>query len=207
MRLGAGHGISGNAGDGFTTFMVHTFQSGGMGARPDSDGLAATPFPPGVKSVPVEITETITPLVVWRKELRQDSGGAGRQRGGLGQVMEIGNREPYPFGIFARFERVDFPPRGRHGAQDGAAGVISLAKAGSRLRSKGLQVIPKDDRLLVEFPGGGGLGPASERDPERVRADVLNGYVSREQAKAVYKVVLSDELALDEAATASLRSA
>ena len=67
-----------------------SFHSGGAGARPQQDGLSATPFPSGVRNVPVEATEAITPLVIWRKELRQDSGGAGRQRGGLGQVMEVG---------------------------------------------------------------------------------------------------------------------
>ena len=65
--------------------------------------------------------------MVWKKELRQDSGGAGLRRGGLGQVMEIGSREDAPFAIFARFQRVEFPARGRRGGMDGAAGTISEA--------------------------------------------------------------------------------
>src|ERR1700749_3365923 len=96
-----------------TPFVVNRFHSGGAGARPSQDGLSATPFPSGVRNVPVEATEAITPLVIWRKELRQDSGGVGRQRGGLGQVMEISSREDAAFGIFARFERVKYPARGR----------------------------------------------------------------------------------------------
>src|SRR6185312_6459672 len=126
---------------------------------------------------PVEATEAITPLVIWRKELRQDSGGAGRQRGGLGQVMEVASREGAPFGIFARFERVKYPAQGRHGGGPGGAGRLSLA-SGAELKPKGLSVVPPADRLIVEMPGGGGMGPAGERDPEAVRQDVRMGYLS-----------------------------
>jgi N-methylhydantoinase B/oxoprolinase/acetone carboxylase alpha subunit len=135
--------------------------------------------------VPVEATEAITPLVIWRKELRQDSGGAGRYRGGLGQVMEISSREDAAFGIFARFERVKYPARGRHGGSPGGAGRLSLA-SGVELKPKGLAVVPPGDRLVVEMPGGGGMGPAKERDRESVRRDVRLGYVSREAAVRDY---------------------
>ena len=60
-----------------------SFHSGGAGARPNKDGLSATPFPSGVRNVPVEVLEAITPIVIWRKELRQNSGGAGQFRGDL----------------------------------------------------------------------------------------------------------------------------
>ena len=120
-------GLTGIGREAGTPFMVNSFHSGGAGARPRQDGLSATPFPSGVRNVPVEATEAITPLVIWRKELRQDSGGAGRQRGGLGQVMEIASREDAAFGIFARFERVKYPARGRHGGGAGQAGRLSLA--------------------------------------------------------------------------------
>ena len=66
-----------------------SFHAGGAGARPGKDGLSATAFPSGVRNVPVEVNEAMSPLVVWRKEYRQDSGGAGEFRGGLGQVMEV----------------------------------------------------------------------------------------------------------------------
>jgi N-methylhydantoinase B len=167
--------------------MVNSFHSGGAGARPKQDGLSATPFPSGVRNVPVEATEAITPLVIWRKELRQDSGGPGRQRGGLGQVMEIASREDAAFGIFARFERVKYPARGRHGGGDGQAGRLSL-KSGVELKPKGLGVVPPGDRLVVEMPGGGGMGPAGERDPEAVRRDVRLGYVSRGAARQEYGI-------------------
>jgi N-methylhydantoinase B len=109
-----------------------------------------------VKNVPVEVTETVAPLVVWRKDLRDDSGGAGKYRGGDGQIMEVAHRHGEAFGIFATFERVTYPARGRHGGADGANGVVKLA-SGEVLKAKGFQVIPAGDRLVVEMPGGGGM--------------------------------------------------
>ena len=187
LKLVAGHGLTGVGGKAGTPFMVMSFHSGGAGARPAQDGLSATPFPSGVRNVPVEATEAITPLVIWRKELRADSGGIGRQRGGLGQVMEIGSREHEPFGIFAGFERVKFPPRGRSGGGPGARGRLSL-KSGEELGPKGLRVVPPGDRLVIEMPGGGGMGAAADRDPARVQRDVQMGYVSAGAAKQDYGV-------------------
>ena len=204
LKLGAGHGMTGP--ETKSPFMVMSFHSGGAGARPKQDGLSATPYPSGVRNVPVEITEAITPLVVWKKEYRANSGGAGAQRGGLGQVMELTNREAAPFGIFATFERVHFPPRGRDGGGSGAKGRISLG-SGTELRNKGFQTIPTGDRLIVEMPGGGGYGDPMTRDPEEVAADVLSGFIYRETAETLYGVALDDELRPDTAATAARRSA
>jgi N-methylhydantoinase B len=187
LNLIAGHGLTGIGRSAGTPFMVNSFHSGGAGARPRQDGLSATPFPSGVRNVPVEATEAITPLVVWRKELRQDSGGVGRYRGGLGQVMEVGSREDAPFGIFARFERVTYPARGRHGGGPGGPGRLSLA-SGAVLKAKGLGVVPPGDRLIVEMPGGGGMGDPKERDPAAVRTDVRLGYLSAGAAARDYGV-------------------
>jgi N-methylhydantoinase B len=187
LKMIAGHGLTGVGGQAGTPFMVMSFHSGGAGARPHQDGLSATPFPSGVRNVPVEATEAITPLVIWRKELRTDSGGVGRWRGGLGQVMEVASRENEPFGIFAGFERVKYPARGRNGGGPGATGRLSL-KSGQELGPKGLRVVPSGDRLVVEMPGGGGMGRATERDPGLVRRDVRMGYVSAEAAERDYGV-------------------
>ena len=186
LKFVAGHGLTGVGASQGTPFMVMSFHSGGAGARPQQDGLSATPFPSGVRNVPVEVTEAITPLVVWRKELRQDSGGPGRQRGGLGQIMEIGSREHAPFGIFAGFERVKFPARGRKGGGPGALGRISLA-SGETLKPKGLQIVPPGDRLIIEMPGGGGLGDPIARDPEALARDLRLGYLSPEAATRDYQ--------------------
>ncbi|MBV1798976.1 hydantoinase B/oxoprolinase family protein [Siccirubricoccus sp. G192] len=185
LKLGAGHGITGPTGANSPPFMVTTFHSGGAGARPAQDGLSATPFPSGVRNVPVEITETIAPVVVWRKEFRPDSGGAGKQRGGLGQVMEVEHRHGAPFGIFATFERVHHPARGREGGGPGGAGRLSLG-SGTVMKGKGFQVIPAGDRLVVEMPGGGGYGDPKAREPERVARDVTLGLVSEAAARRDY---------------------
>ena len=204
LRFGGGRAA--RIASGGTTFASQSFQSGGMGAHPRHDGLAATPFPSGVKAIAVEITEAMTPLVFWRKELRVDSGGAGEHRGGLGQIVEVGSREPAPFALFARFQRVDFPAGGRRGGFDGAAGAVALA-SGARLGSRGAQTIPAGDRLVVEMPGGGGLGRPEQRPPEQVARDVAYGYVSWEAARDVYRVRIAPDGSVDVAGTTALRAA
>lgn len=205
LRFGAGPGVTGQGAKG-TPFLSQNFQSGGMGAHWLHDGMAATPYPSGVKAISVEITEALTPLVFWRKELRRDSGGAGVFRGGLGQTIEVGSREDAPFAIFARFQRVKYPAAGRGGGADGAAGTLSLA-SGAAVLPRGTQVIPAGERLVVEMPGGGGLGEATQRDPAAVAYDVANGYVSRQAARDHYKVVIADDGQVDEALTAHARTA
>ena len=185
-QLRGGHGVSDSA-DGGTPFNVLSFHSGGTGARPSKDGLSATAFPSGVRSVPVEIIESIAPVTIWRKEYHTDSGGPGRTRGGLGQVMEIASAENAPFSVFAMFERINHPARGRNGGQPGAAGTVSLA-SGKPMRGKGQQTIPPGERLRLELPGGGGFGDPKEREREKVLRDVRDGLVSPEAAEQVYGV-------------------
>jgi N-methylhydantoinase B len=119
--------------------------------------------------------------------------------------MEISSREDAAFGIHAVFERVVYPPRGRDAGQPGANGHIRLA-SGARLRSKGFQVVPAGDRLIVEMPGGGGYGEPLGRDPERVADDVRNGLVSREAAARDYGVAVREDHCVDEDETARLRA-
>lgn len=156
---------------------VLMFNSGGSGARPTLDGLTATAFPSGVRTISVEATEAVGPIVIWRKEIRPDSGGAGRFRGGLGQVLEVGPAEGYLFEFSAMFDRVANPARGRHGGGDGEAGKVYLDD-GSPFPTKGKQTVPDGRRLVMEFPGGGGFGPPAERDPAAVADDIRQGYVS-----------------------------
>ncbi len=158
-------------------FEVITFNSGGTGARPGCDGLDGTAFPSGVRTMPVEATENVAPVVFWRKELRPDSAGLGRTRGGFGQVMEIGAKADAEFACNAIFDRIAHAPRGRDGGNDGAPGAVRL-RSGATLRAKGYQIVPAGDRLVLELPGGGGMGLASERDPERLRADIRDGLVT-----------------------------
>ncbi len=204
--LFAGLGLAGRF-EGATPFTVSLFHNGGTGARPGADGLSATAFPSGVRNTPVEINEAIAPIVVWKKEYREDSGGPGRHRGGLGQVMEVENREGAPFAISSMFDRVQHPPRGRRGGSTGTNGRMFLAHSGTEFRAKGRQVVPSGERLVMAMPGGGGYGDAFERDPCAVREDVIDGLVTREAAQRLYGVVLGDDLTLDEDATRRARGA
>jgi N-methylhydantoinase B len=186
-------------------FEIITFNSGGTGARPTSDGLNATAYPSGVRTMPVEATENVAPIIFWRKELKPDSGGAGRTRGGTGQIMEIGSKGELEFAMNASFDRVANAPKGREGGRNGAPGVVRL-KSGTRLRTKGFQVIPDGERLILELPGGAGMGDPTTRDPALVARDVRDGLVSLEIAAAHYKVSVGADGTLDAAATKSMRS-
>ena len=185
LRLGAGHGITTRDPDTKlenTTFTAMSFHSGGAGARPNKDGLSATPFPSGVRNVPVEVLEAITPIVIWRKELRQNSGGAGQFRGGLGQRMVVGNREKAEFAIFGTFDRVKNPARGRDGGKPGATGSLTLT-SGKKLKGMGRQVIPMGEELIIEMPGGGGYGNPKSRDRKKIMEDIRAGLISADNVK------------------------
>lgn len=166
-------------------FSISATNNGGTGARFDKDGLSATAYPSGVQGTPVEITEPATPLIFWRKELRADSAGPGRTRGGLGQVIEVESGIGEPFQILAAFDRIEHPARGRDGGRDGQPGYIGL-KSGEVLKGKGFQTIPPGDRLVVFTPGGAGIGEATERERTKVARDLAAGLVSPEIARAVY---------------------
>lgn len=136
--------------------------NGGTGARPNQDGLSATAFPSGVQGTPVEIAELECPLVFLRKELRPDSGGKGATNGGHGQIIEVVNRENRPFEFLAALDRIDHPPRGAFGGEDGAPGMLALG-SGTRLKGKGVHIIPAGETLVLMTPGGGGRGKRPSR--------------------------------------------
>ena len=156
---------------------VLMFNSGGSGARPTLDGMSATAFPSGVQTMPIEATEQTGPIVIWRKELRPDSGGDGRQRGGLGQIIEIEAWEGHEFDFSAMFDRVNHAAKGRDGGRDGAQGVVSLDD-GTVMRPKGWQHVAAGRRLILQAPGGGGFGRPGERSDAARRADRVSGYVT-----------------------------
>jgi N-methylhydantoinase B len=166
-------------------FAITAVTNGGTGGRPVSDGLSATAYPSGVRGTPVEINESVAPLLFWRKEYLPDSGGSGRYRGGLGQVIEIENAIGQDMELLAAFDRIDFPARGRAGGADGAAGRVALKQNGE-LQGKGCQQIPAGDRLIINTPGGGGFGPAPQRDRQLVRRDLANGLISHQAAVGDY---------------------
>ncbi|MCB1357586.1 MAG: hydantoinase B/oxoprolinase family protein [Maritimibacter sp.] len=161
------------------------FNSGGTGARPGFDGLSATAFPSGVSTMSIEATEYVGPITVWRKDLREGSGGAGTYRGGLGQTIEIEPREGYDFYFNAMFDRVDNAARGRDGGAAGAAGQVELGD-GTKLRSKGRQLVKSGQRLKLSLPGGGGYGTPTKRDKSLIENDLRAGKITPAQAKDDY---------------------
>ena len=164
---------------------VLMFNSGGTGARPTVDGLSATAFPSGVSTMSVEATEHVGPITVWRKDFREGSGGAGATRGGVGQTIEIEPREGYDFYFNAMFDRVDNPARGREGGGIGAPGGVGLAD-GTRLKSKGRQLIKNGQRLKLSLPGGGGYGDPKTRTRDQILEDLEAGLITVKQAKEDY---------------------
>ncbi len=151
------------------------FNSGGSGARPTLDGLTATAFPSGVRTMSAEATEQVGPIIIWRKEIRENSGGAGRQRGGMGQILEVGPTDGYQFEFSAMFDRVANPARGRNGGEDGEPGKVYLDD-GTPFPTKGVETVPAGSRLIMELRGGGGFGEPTERDPAAAENDRRQGY-------------------------------
>jgi N-methylhydantoinase B len=167
-------------------FGVISMGLGGIGGRPGKDGLATTAFPSGVGTIPVEVTETQCPLWFKRKQYLPDSGGAGQWRGGLSQVIEIANREQAPFTISAAtFDRIRHPAQGREGGKEGRKGLARLG-SGAILPGKGIHVIPSNDSLVLELPGGAGFGLPKQRAAGLLRADLEAGLISKEAGRADY---------------------
>ncbi|MCR6481734.1 hydantoinase B/oxoprolinase family protein [Amycolatopsis sp. OK19-0408] len=198
-------------------FMLNVFQTGGMGARADKDGLNTTGFPSGLRSTPTEVIETMAPLIQCSRELRADSGGAGRWRGGLGQVTTMALRDGESWSVNGNVDRVRAAASGVAGGGPGSAGRFGL-REGDDLPAKSRVTLARNAVVDVTLPGGGGYGTPSERPVAAVLADVVDGYVSVDTASNVYKVAvrylgapdalvrLPEDYAVDEAQTARLRA-
>lgn len=167
-------------------FALELVFNGGTGARPHLDGLSTTAFPSGVWGSQIETTEAVAPVLFERRELRRDSGGAGRMRGGLGQRIEMRPTGAEDVMLFLSVERVKNPARGFQGGGDGAAGRIRLGHDGADLPGKGEIRIPAGTTLVFDTPGGGGFGPPRQRAPDLVARDVENGLVSTDAARDIY---------------------
>ncbi len=176
-------GGGGEGATGLQPFSTVIFHCGGTGARPGKDGLDVTAFPSGVRTIPVEATEAVAPVMFRRREFREGSGGAGKYRGGLGQIIELGGADGMPMAMLCNFERIDNPARGRDGGGTGAPGRVTLV-SGKPIRSKGRQTVPGGDFIRLELPGGGGFGNPAERDPEQVALDVADGLVFARDRRA-----------------------
>ena len=156
---------------------------GGTGARPNKDGLSATAFPSGIRGVSTEVIEATAPLLILEKSLREDSGGAGQYRGGLGQRVRVRVRTEKPYWMAPITERLRHPAPGLLGGKPGAAGAVRLNGTES-IVSKEQRLLPPESELIFETPGGGGYGDSRMRAREAIQADVLDGLVSPERARS-----------------------
>ena len=196
IRLTGGQPIQGGPNEALLKarrFGIVSFTTGGTGARPQQDGLSATAYPSGVRNVPLEILETQAPLIFRRKEYRADSGGAGATRGGLGQTIAIEHALGEPMVLAATWDRVHYPPRGALGGRDGAPGRAYLERSGAVLRAKGRQLVPAGEVLVVQTPGGAGLGDPALRDRALIERDLQAGLITPEAAHAHYGVAVQEQ--------------
>ncbi len=179
---------------------------GGQGARFDQDGIATTVFPANVASTSIELFEVEAPVLCQRKELITDSGGPGRQRGGLGQEVVLMNLAKADALVSMSGGRFHIAAPGMDGGAEGTLGEIRMdGGPPEQRRRQGL--LPHERTVSFRYPGGGGYGPAQDRDPALVLRDVQLGYVSAERALDDYSVALSpDGTRVDEDATRKLRS-
>lgn len=158
--------------------------SGGLGAGLGNDGLSATAFPTNTVCIPLEMLERLYPVTFWRRSLVPDSGGAGRQRGGCAQEIEFTFDGEVQAKLSPLLERTETSPSGLAGGEDGSR--ARMTRNGKALKPKVQVAIQKGDRMVIRTAGGGGYGPATERDPKRLRADLRTGLVSRRAAAERY---------------------
>jgi N-methylhydantoinase B len=199
-------------------FTLTVFQVGGTGARPAKDGLSAVGFPSGVAGVPAEVIESLSPVVLRRRQLRPNSGGPGKWRGGLGQLTEFARRGTGRWSVSSIADRTEYAAPGLLGGGRGAKGEVVLAD-GTRLHAKAMVDLNSDDVVHINLPGGGGYGNPIERAPEKVLWDVIEGYIDPEEALRSYGVAvryigpaealvrLPSDWQIDEAETRKMREA
>jgi N-methylhydantoinase B len=188
--------ILGRRDDG-TLFSINDSGHGGWGACAEHDG--AGPFRTmahgDTRLIPIELQEALFPIRIQEVVLREDSGGAGRFRGGLGYQKRY--LILAPCGLFANFDRVACPPWGVQGGQSGQPGRVRVTKKKSGATETFFKAenyaLEPGDTVEVQTGGGGGYGPPNERALELVKRDFLRGYVSRMSAERDYAVVLDDD--------------
>jgi N-methylhydantoinase B len=182
---------------------------GGTGARPGADGVDGRDSSlANQRNTPMEKTEEEAAALITEYALRPDSGGAGEFRGGTGVVFSVRIAEAGSAVLGRGMERFVFRPWGMAGGQPGATARVVLNPGTPNERDLGKLDIfhPKPgDVVAIMTPGGGGYGDPLKRAPERVAADVAEGYVSTSAALAEYGVVLLPDLTVDQAATQATR--
>lgn len=183
---------------------------GGWGAKSKEDGVSVTVCinDGDTHNSPTEQLEAKYPVLVESYSIREDSGGAGRQRGGLGAEMVV--QALSPFSVTTRIDRVHCKPWGIKGGGEAAGNGIAIRRKGEwdsgMPNAKIFNVrLARGDAYKMQSGGGGGFGNPVKRSPELVAHDVREGYVSAGVASKVYGVALTDGGEPDHAATAELR--
>jgi N-methylhydantoinase B len=196
------------------TFIFYEYPAGGTGAFDGGDGsnsVRAWTESDMTTVQPIEAVEQLYPVRIERLALREDSGGPGRWRGGLGLSREVLILSPGArLSVLA--EKAVLPPFGVCGGAGGASNRFWVRRNGAAVEPSPLPgkvggfPLELDDVVLMESSGGGGFGDPLEREPERVIADVKEGYVSAGAAEAIYGIV-ADDRGIDAAATRRQREA
>jgi N-methylhydantoinase B len=180
----------------------------GYGARPNADGNDAV-YLVAQENFPSEFLDQVFPVRVLSYAINADSGGPGRWRGGCGLIREIEVLAPEAM-VSMRIDSVEHPPWGVGGGQAAGTGrcIVNPGRPDERMLrplSDG-NIVKRGDVVRIETGGGGGWGHPFDREPERVLADVLGGFVAHASAEQHYGVVLADDLkSLDVAATEARR--
>jgi len=193
-------------------WVMFCFFGGGLGGNPESDGLNHANNPISTATIPpVEILESLYPIMFTQWALRPDSGGPGLHRGGLGAIYEIEALAEDGAEVFLLGERGKYPPFGVDGGRPAALNrFVHQTDQGwsiPPLVSKVTDVkIRRGQKVRLETPGGGGFGDPASREPARVVRDVQLGYVSREAARREYRVMLRADGSLDPEATTKVRA-
>jgi N-methylhydantoinase B len=162
---------------------------GSYGGRFGKDGLDAVDTLYGnTRNNPIEDIESHLPLRITRYELQEGRSGAGKWRGGLGSIRDAQFTEPGGFSIEADGNK--WPPKGAFGGEDGTPGSIILNPGTDREESLPSKIpyrkVAAGDTIRTIGPAAGGYGDPRERDVGAIREDVLDGYVSVEEARAKY---------------------
>ena len=193
-------------------WIMFCFFGGGLGGNPEGDGLNHSNNPISTATIPpVEILESLYPVMFTQWALRPDSGGPGRNRGGLGAIYEIEALAEDGADVFLIGERGKYPPFGVNGGGPAALNRFiyetDQGETTPPMVSKVTDIrISQSQKVRLETPGGGGFGEPATREPARVVRDVELGYISRESARRDYRIVLRDDGTLDAEATMKARA-
>jgi N-methylhydantoinase B len=194
--------IKGTRGNG-KRFMSMMMDIRSMGASASRDGYAGVSFPSNIAIPSAEIIETRVPMTILSREIITDSGGPGKYRGGCAVRFTMRSESDLPAEI-GFSQTWDFPPAGRLGGESGSPVRRFINDTPAEADKVTVEMKP-GDVLIADSSGGGGFYPPTERDPANVLEDVIDGYVSLEQAREVYKVVIKPPAVIDWEGTIALR--